>query len=48
MGEFRTLGLGLIITASVVWMPQGLLGRLQDLQQWWRRTRSLQNATKPS
>lgn len=43
MGEFRTLGLGLIITASVVWMPQGLLGRLQELQQWWRRSRQLQN-----
>jgi len=48
MGEFRTLGLGLIITASVVWMPQGLLGRLQDLQQWWRRKRLLQSATLPS
>ena len=43
MGEFRTLGLGLIIAASVVWMPQGLLGRLRGLQQWWRRSRQLQN-----
>lgn len=48
MGEFRTLGLGVIIMVSVVWMPQGLLGRLQDLRQWWQRTRSLQNATKPT
>ena len=33
-GEFRTLGLGLIIAASIVLMPQGLLGRFKDLRGW--------------
>ena len=34
-GEYRTLGLGLIIAASIVLMPNGLLGRLGDLRRWW-------------
>ncbi len=33
-GEFRTLGLGLIIAASIVLMPQGLLGRFKDVRGW--------------
>ena len=33
-GEFRTLGLGLIIVVSIVLMPQGLLGRFKDLRGW--------------
>ncbi len=33
-GEFRTLGLGLIIAVSIVLMPQGLLGRFEDLRGW--------------
>ena len=35
-GEFRTLGLGLIITAAIVLMPNGLVGRLADFGRWWR------------
>jgi len=30
-GEFRTLGLGLIIAASIILMPQGLVGRVGDV-----------------
>jgi branched-chain amino acid transport system permease protein len=30
-GEFRTLGLGIIIALSIVLMPKGLVGRLGDL-----------------
>ena len=33
-GEFRTLGLGLIIAVSIVLMPEGLLGRFTDLRGW--------------
>ncbi len=33
-GEYRTLGLGLIIAAAIVLMPNGLLGRLGDLRRW--------------
>ena len=33
-GEFRTLGLGLIIAVSIVLMPEGLLGRFKDLRGW--------------
>ncbi len=36
-GEFRTLGLGLIIALSIVLMPKGLVGRLGDLVRWLRR-----------
>jgi branched-chain amino acid transport system permease protein len=39
MGEFRTLGLGLIIAASVVLLPNGLVGRFRDLMQYTRRDR---------
>jgi branched-chain amino acid transport system permease protein len=35
-GEFRTLGLGLIIALSIVLMPRGLVGRLGDLAHWLR------------
>lgn len=42
MGEFRTLGLGLIIALSVILMPKGLVGRLGDLVRWLRR----RNGTK--
>lgn len=35
-GEFRTLGLGLIITLSIILMPRGLVGRLGDLVHWLR------------
>ncbi|WP_131195928.1 branched-chain amino acid ABC transporter permease [Lichenihabitans psoromatis] len=38
-GEFRTLGLGLIIAASIVLMPNGLLGRLGDARRWLRDRR---------
>lgn len=44
MGEFRTLGLGLIIAMSVVWMPRGLLGRLQNLGDWVGRVRAAKSA----
>ncbi len=43
-GEYRTLGLGLIIAASIVLMPNGLLGRLGDLRWWWS-TRAGRRAT---
>jgi len=32
-GEFRTLGLGIIIAAAVVLMPNGLVGRLRQISQ---------------
>ncbi|WLS00386.1 branched-chain amino acid ABC transporter permease [Shinella sumterensis] len=35
-GEFRTLGLGLIIALSILLMPKGLVGRLGDLLSWLR------------
>ncbi|EYR81064.1 branched-chain amino acid ABC transporter permease [Shinella sp. DD12] len=35
-GEFRTLGLGLIIALSILLMPKGLVGRLGDLVFWLR------------
>lgn len=35
-GEFRTLGLGLVIAASIVLMPDGLLGRLDEFGRRWR------------
>jgi branched-chain amino acid transport system permease protein len=35
-GEFRTLGLGLIITLSILLMPKGLVGRMGDLMRWLR------------
>ena len=38
-GEFRTLGLGIIIAASIVLMPRGLVGRLRDLAGMLRRSR---------
>lgn len=39
-GEFRTLGLGLIIALFIVLMPKGLVGRLEDLVRHLRRPAS--------
>ncbi|MGR9137395.1 branched-chain amino acid ABC transporter permease [Rhizobium leguminosarum] len=36
-GEFRTLGLGIIIALSIILMPKGLVGRLTDLARWLKR-----------
>ncbi len=44
-GEFRTLGLGLIITAAIVLMPNGLVGRLADFGRWWRARRRRPDAS---
>ncbi|MDX3929815.1 MAG: branched-chain amino acid ABC transporter permease [Shinella sp.] len=38
-GEFRTLGLGVIIALSIILMPKGLVGRLGDLVRWSRSRR---------
>lgn len=40
-GEFRTLGLGIIIALSIILMPKGLVGRLSDLAGWFRRRKSI-------
>ncbi|WP_158969803.1 branched-chain amino acid ABC transporter permease [Chachezhania sediminis] len=40
VGEFRTLGLGLIIAASIVLLPNGLVGRFRDLMRYAGRNRS--------
>lgn len=39
-GEFRTLGLGIIIALSIILMPKGLVGRVSDLARWLRRRKS--------
>jgi len=39
-GEFRTLGLGIIIALSIVLMPKGLVGRLSDLAAWLRKRKN--------
>jgi branched-chain amino acid transport system permease protein len=39
-GEFRTLGLGIIIALSIVLMPKGLVGRLSDLANWLRKRKT--------
>lgn len=44
-GEFRTLGLGLIIALSIILMPKGLVGRFGDLVNWLRGRNSA--AAKP-
>lgn len=44
-GEFRTLGLGLIIALSIILMPKGLVGRFGDLVNWLRSRKGA--ATKP-
>ncbi|HEX8417098.1 MAG TPA: branched-chain amino acid ABC transporter permease, partial [Methylobacterium sp.] len=46
-GEFRTLGLGLIIAASIVLMPRGLVGRMGDLLAWIRRRARSPSALLP-
>ncbi|MCB8883715.1 branched-chain amino acid ABC transporter permease [Acidisoma cellulosilytica] len=38
-GEYRSLGLGLIITAFVVFLPRGLVGEIVHLFALWRRKR---------
>lgn len=45
-GEFRTLGLGLIIAASIILMPQGLVGRVSELGRWIGRRRASDAAAK--
>lgn len=37
VGEFRTIGLGLIIAAAVVLLPRGLVGRFDDLVRTFRK-----------
>jgi branched-chain amino acid transport system permease protein len=36
-GEFRTLGLGIIIAVSMILMPKGIVGRVEDLGRWLSR-----------
>ena len=36
-GEFRTLGLGIIIAVSMILMPKGIVGRAEDLGRWLSR-----------
>jgi branched-chain amino acid transport system permease protein len=45
-GEFRTLGLGIIIALSIVLMPKGLVGRVSDLAEWLRRRKNVNHKTK--
>lgn len=45
MGQFRTLGLGLIIAVSVVALPRGIVGRLADFMGK-RRARAAAAASK--
>lgn len=45
-GEFRTLGLGLIITLSILLMPKGLVGRISDLVRWLRHRNGATPRTK--
>jgi branched-chain amino acid transport system permease protein len=47
-GEFRTLGLGVIIAVSIVLMPKGLVGRLEDLIGWLGRRRASHARKKPA
>ena len=47
-GEYRTLGLGLIITAAIILMPNGLIGRLGDLLTLARRRLTAKGAPSPS
>ena len=44
-GEFRTLGLGLIIALSIVLMPRGLVGRFEDFARWSARRKAGSVAT---
>ena len=46
-GEYRTLGLGLIIAAAIVLMPNGILGRLADLSTWLRHRTPRREASLP-
>jgi branched-chain amino acid transport system permease protein len=43
-GEFRTLGLGIIIAVSIILMPKGLVGRISDLFRWLRRRKAAASA----
>jgi len=48
-GEFRTLGLGLIIALSIVLMPRGIVGRFGDLANWAGRKRARKiDASRPA
>jgi len=49
-GEFRTLGLGIIIALSIVLMPKGLVGRIGDVMRWRARqaTRKAEPITQPA
>ncbi len=47
-GEFRTLGLGLIIAASIILMPQGLVGRVSDVARWMNQRRLPMPSAKTS
>jgi branched-chain amino acid transport system permease protein len=47
-GEFRTLGLGIIIALSIVLMPKGLVGRFSDLAALLRRRKHSIQKTKLS
>ena len=48
VGEFRTFGLGIIIAAAIVLMPNGILGRLGDLTVWLNGRRSRRTAPPPA
>lgn len=48
VGEFRTLGLGLIIAASMVLMPNGLVGRIEDLGRFLSSRRTARPAAPPA
>ncbi len=45
-GEFRTMGLGIIIAGSMVLMPEGLVGRLGDLATFLARRRAARAAAQ--
>lgn len=49
-GEFRTLGLGIIIALSIVLMPKGLVGRIGDVMRWRARqaARKAEPITQPA
>lgn len=45
-GEFRTLGLGIIIALSIILMPKGLVGRISDFGGWLRRRKNSNRTMK--
>lgn len=48
IGEFRTLGLGLIIAASMVLMPNGVVGRVEDLGRFLSSRRAARPTAPPA